>query len=474
MTMTINPRQLSAATPPAAVPETAASRPPVGQLDPVGPRQGRSGDTTGRRRGGNPLGNPGLNLAPRCGARARSGCACRAPAMANGRCRMHGGRSTGPRTPEGKASRTAAHTTHGHRAAPQRKALRAARTLVRRMRLFVAAVRLQQYMPVEMAAQLVRYPLAFLPPEKPSHVVVVPNAPRTPCTCLPPLRRASRARTDKGTGGVVGLALNGRAAERAAAVTEVALQAPWREAIAFARAVKRAVLAEKRDAHAARRAAWAARRVVRAVTTTGRRGESGETGAVRLNPTQLSRDEDAAAGRSCDTGARLGPSPGGRSNGARRDAARPDGGRLDGLGGGDAAGCGGARPGGGRQVAEGAALFRPTPNRGESWKLDALPALGLSWLNSAAAPGSKPLVAGGRKLRLRAQLDGLFGAPALPEGWRVPQAWPPSGGAGAAFAAGLKPAGGAGCMTRELWPVGVRSATAGPPSRRVPRAGGAG
>jgi hypothetical protein len=48
---------------------------------------------------------------PRCGARTRAGNACRAPvvwlvgapAPRNGRCRMHGGLSTGPRTPEGRA-----------------------------------------------------------------------------------------------------------------------------------------------------------------------------------------------------------------------------------------------------------------------------------------------------------------------------------------------------------------------------------
>ena len=38
---------------------------------------------------------------PRCGARTRSGAECKSPGMANGRCRMHGGPSTGPRTPEG-------------------------------------------------------------------------------------------------------------------------------------------------------------------------------------------------------------------------------------------------------------------------------------------------------------------------------------------------------------------------------------
>lgn len=33
---------------------------------------------------------------PRCGAKTRSGIPCKSPAMANGRCRMHGGKSTGP------------------------------------------------------------------------------------------------------------------------------------------------------------------------------------------------------------------------------------------------------------------------------------------------------------------------------------------------------------------------------------------
>jgi len=35
-------------------------------------------------------------LSPRCGARTRSGNSCRSPAMPNGRCRMHGGKSPGP------------------------------------------------------------------------------------------------------------------------------------------------------------------------------------------------------------------------------------------------------------------------------------------------------------------------------------------------------------------------------------------
>ena len=58
-------------------------------------------------RGGDPT------SAPRCGARTRPGAPCGQPAMANGRCRMHGGRSTGPRTAEGLERLRAARTRHG-------------------------------------------------------------------------------------------------------------------------------------------------------------------------------------------------------------------------------------------------------------------------------------------------------------------------------------------------------------------------
>jgi hypothetical protein len=41
---------------------------------------------------------------PTCGAYARStGKPCQAPPRANGRCKLHGGKSTGPRTSEGRA-----------------------------------------------------------------------------------------------------------------------------------------------------------------------------------------------------------------------------------------------------------------------------------------------------------------------------------------------------------------------------------
>jgi len=59
--------------------------------------------------------------APRCGACCkRTGLACQAPAMPNGRCRMHGGASTGPRTLEGLARSTAARWRHGKRDAAAR------------------------------------------------------------------------------------------------------------------------------------------------------------------------------------------------------------------------------------------------------------------------------------------------------------------------------------------------------------------
>ena len=50
---------------------------------------------------------------PRCGAMTRAGTPCRSPAMPNGRCRMHGGTSTGPRTAAGLARLRKARTMHG-------------------------------------------------------------------------------------------------------------------------------------------------------------------------------------------------------------------------------------------------------------------------------------------------------------------------------------------------------------------------
>jgi len=55
------------------------------------------------------------NTAPRCGARSkRTGLPCRAAAMPNGRCKLHGGKSTGPRTPEGLERSRRANWKHGY------------------------------------------------------------------------------------------------------------------------------------------------------------------------------------------------------------------------------------------------------------------------------------------------------------------------------------------------------------------------
>jgi hypothetical protein len=77
---------------------------------------------------GNRRGNP--QAAPRCGAQTRAGQPCQGPAMSNGRCRMHGGLSTGPTSPEGLARIVAARTVHGGHGAEMRQF----RTLVREMR----------------------------------------------------------------------------------------------------------------------------------------------------------------------------------------------------------------------------------------------------------------------------------------------------------------------------------------------------
>jgi len=82
-----------------------------------------------KRRGwlknGNPPGD--FSQAPRCGAKNRKGTPCRCPAMANGRCRLHGGLSRGPTTAQGIERIRRAVTKHGRysqRAKAERQYLR--------------------------------------------------------------------------------------------------------------------------------------------------------------------------------------------------------------------------------------------------------------------------------------------------------------------------------------------------------------
>jgi hypothetical protein len=81
---------------------------------------------------GNRTGNP--DNAPRCGARTRAGAPCKGPAMPNGRCRMHGGPSTGPRTPEGLERSRKARWKHGRYSAKAVQDRHELRALLRHVR----------------------------------------------------------------------------------------------------------------------------------------------------------------------------------------------------------------------------------------------------------------------------------------------------------------------------------------------------
>jgi hypothetical protein len=80
----------------------------------------------------NPQGNPAS--APRCGARTRRGSPCGCPAIrGKKRCRMHGGLSTGPRTPAGLARSKQARWKHGAFSAEARQEMAHCRQLLREL-----------------------------------------------------------------------------------------------------------------------------------------------------------------------------------------------------------------------------------------------------------------------------------------------------------------------------------------------------
>jgi hypothetical protein len=70
----------------------------------------------------------------RCGARTRTGTPCPTLAMVNGRCRMHGGLSTGPSKGRQNALR------HGRFTAAAKERRRGIQVLLRRMRALTAAL----------------------------------------------------------------------------------------------------------------------------------------------------------------------------------------------------------------------------------------------------------------------------------------------------------------------------------------------
>jgi hypothetical protein len=78
-------------------------------------------------------GNQPYNLGhtKRCGASTRAGGACLQPAMANGRCRLHGGLSTGAKTAEGKVRQQASVFKHGEYTKASKQRSREVRELMR-------------------------------------------------------------------------------------------------------------------------------------------------------------------------------------------------------------------------------------------------------------------------------------------------------------------------------------------------------
>lgn len=179
----------------------------------------------GRLRHGNPSGD--FLAAPRCGARTRAGCACRQPAMANGRCRLHGGKSAGARTAAGLARCRTASLVHGHRTAEiidlKSAAARSSRrlgTLIRRARADLRSERATPCPATNLVASGVRprsgapqskpeAPLSQRAPSPPIMPVIggraqfaptnLQFAQPTPCPAIPtPLAPAQRGRVGEG------------------------------------------------------------------------------------------------------------------------------------------------------------------------------------------------------------------------------------------------------------------------------------
>jgi hypothetical protein len=153
-----------------------------------------------RNRRGNPLGNPGLALSPRCGARTRRGCPCRGPAIHGGlRCRMHGGRSTGPRTETGLARSRTARLTHGGYSEETRAETRYQIMLVRRTGVFLEVVRCLDRLPAELASRALEAPELAMPP-RPTRGLSEPEdrvVRRQEAAALLPWRQAVKAARGK-------------------------------------------------------------------------------------------------------------------------------------------------------------------------------------------------------------------------------------------------------------------------------------
>ena len=77
----------------------------------------------------------------RCGAKTRKDTPCQRPAYKrNGRCSLHGGKSTGPKTEGGLTRLTAARTTHGKYTKEKRAAAKCFAEQGRQMRAELAEI----------------------------------------------------------------------------------------------------------------------------------------------------------------------------------------------------------------------------------------------------------------------------------------------------------------------------------------------
>jgi hypothetical protein len=106
--------------------------------------EGKKGGYTPMNRGrawlknNNPVAD--LTKASRCGAKTRRGTSCQCPAMPNGRCRLHGGLSTGPRTTAGIERIRQAVTKHGRYSKRARGEREHYRKLLQHWREMLAAI----------------------------------------------------------------------------------------------------------------------------------------------------------------------------------------------------------------------------------------------------------------------------------------------------------------------------------------------
>ncbi len=122
-----------------AGPLREAATTPHAQREPQPDQPTPPATNRGRLKNGAAGGDP--TASPRCGARTRAGGACLQPAMANGRCRLHGGKSTGACSKAGMDRIRAAATKHGGWSAESRAYMRATSAFIRSTREAIALAR---------------------------------------------------------------------------------------------------------------------------------------------------------------------------------------------------------------------------------------------------------------------------------------------------------------------------------------------